>query len=718
MPLTPILAISTLGLLVLSLAGGASGNAPGILLPCTLIAFGIAFWRLDRRSSQTRRLFWASLLIFVLGVMQWIPLSRDLLGEPRAAAFEQAEAVIDRAFEAGIGVERPKIRSRLSLHAPGTARALLAIGLAWAAFWITASLTGTWRRHLLTVLFVLVSVVAAASCFGQLAAPSFWSFTPYLADGLERPIGLFSNRNIFGAFCAMFLPFAVAITCEAIGRRRDFTDFPWPPLVCALVCMVALTACLMQVNSRGALLGAAAGIGLTSVLWINTRHRRAAAAVVLGVGLIICMVLWPRRGLNKRFEGDNRLQTALQTRALVWQDAVSLWKQYPITGCGLGAYRQVSRTVAAYGSEKTTRHAEHQYLTWLAEGGLLLALLGMAVLALWLWTIRQDSEQAERHTPLRLGAYGCLAAVAVHGLLDVPLYSPLNLLCFAILLAMAMPKPWTRKATVQRKATAAVVLALLLPIYFLGLDFESRFNSGPLYQASSSELLNNLADSPTYWLIYYQLANRLATINDPTPAQQALSLDCLRYAAELKTSDARLWMELAERQQRRRAIPAARAAYAQALRWNPQDNGYWQRAIRFEQTFRNYQQALALAERAVAAMENPTMQEQMMALQANLLIEAGHFEAGAQRLRDCIEMTMRPAHYWLKLGQVGGQCAQPSLLREGYSAYLKLHPRDNKARLAYAQALLRLSDPNAKNEIEILRKFAPKLLNQLPANKN
>jgi len=176
-----------------------------------------------------------------------------------------------------------------------------------------------------------IPILTAANPFRNLALP-----------GLDR---LTTHPNQLAALITLFLPLLVSLV---IAPRSGWR---WPRVGLAVVGLLVV-GILALTQSRGGWLAAAAGLLALLALWAAvlppSRARRALALAVLAVVLVgVAGVLWIGPRTLWELWVSPPEATALGTlrtlgvRRELWPWAVTAIGDFPFTGVGLGAFRQV-----------------------------------------------------------------------------------------------------------------------------------------------------------------------------------------------------------------------------------------------------------------------------------------------------------------------------------------------------------------------------------------
>ena len=308
----------------------------------------------------------------------------------------------------------------------------LILGLAAWRYLVIAVKDGGWLA-LAALAFVVLGL--AFTALGALAADWFYK-VPFLDVIVSRlPAGLIAipespepgvHTNQLAGTILVYLPLLFSL----LGwRPRSYAKF-----VRAGVLLLALLVLVLLVltQSRSGWIGGIGGLFCLFCLWgaaLPQGHR--GRAVIWGA--VAVMVL--AGALTLAWIGPERLQSfweePAQTTALgslstlafrqeTWRWALVSVEDFPFTGSGLGAFRQVARRLYPIDVEPTFEiaHAHNIYLQTAVDLGLpglvvYLAILLVAAVIGW-----QVARQDEGLRPLVLGLLAGLAALHIFGVGD------------------------------------------------------------------------------------------------------------------------------------------------------------------------------------------------------------------------------------------------------------------------------------------------------------
>ncbi|MBK9168936.1 MAG: O-antigen ligase family protein [Bryobacterales bacterium] len=260
------------------------------------------------------------------------------------------------------------------------------------AVWIVLAMTArnllaapTARRAFCDVLLWGAAAIAVAALLYRALDPAAPRFGP------------FTNPNHYAVFAELTLPLAIA---AAAGERRF-----WGLLLTGL-----LYGSVIASGSRAGAVIATAEVALIPLLLshkagIGAAVRNAtvtAIVAVLGAAAAGWHFLWERFGSSALLAG----------RLEILQSALVLVAAHPWTGTGLGTFEVVYPAAAPFDPGLRVDHAHNDLLEAAVEGGIPLAALCLAAVAVTL--------SKARHAPWMWGAYAAL----LHSLVDFPLHIP------------------------------------------------------------------------------------------------------------------------------------------------------------------------------------------------------------------------------------------------------------------------------------------------------
>ncbi|MDP9292606.1 MAG: O-antigen ligase family protein [Verrucomicrobiota bacterium] len=302
-------------------------------------------------------------------------------------------------------------------HNPEPGRALdtlfaLAVGGCW--FLWTRTLASDRRNTPFIAWTLLASAVALALvCFlirdGNVESIYGIRYTPGWTG-----YGPFPNRNHTASFLAMGALVALGCLLHAATHRQPVTV-----ALAALFFGLVLTA-LLGSKSRGGLVAFAAGFFVVSMFTlVRLRSRKAAAIAIAGACIAGALVLALGANVLDRFKSGGDLPTNL--RWAIWRDTIEMWRDAPLLGHGLSAFEQLFPIYQDLNVENAiVLHPESDWLQWLVEIGGLPALVAAVATGIFFFRKIRSLSINRPTFFLRIGAFGAVAVLLLHGIYDVP----------------------------------------------------------------------------------------------------------------------------------------------------------------------------------------------------------------------------------------------------------------------------------------------------------
>jgi hypothetical protein len=260
------------------------------------------------------------------------------------------------------------------------------------------------------------------------------------------------------------LPFALFLAWRQ-GRAR-----PW---LLALVILPAVLLLLLW--SRAALLAVTAGL-LVAFIWRRISWP-AFAAVTVGFVLLALTVF--SRGSDSVIAALASLDAASKTgeiAAISWQARLEVWRagwamaaDYPVLGAGLYLFEPISRTNYPYEALSATAPLAHAHNLFLETAATLGWPAALALLLLWLATMRAlwgDSQLADRDRLLVATFGGAITAYLTFNMVDgLTLGQKPGVLVWLLLAGVAAlgasGETWSRPATSWGRLAPVAPLLLL-----------------------------------------------------------------------------------------------------------------------------------------------------------------------------------------------------------------------------------------------------------------
>ena len=253
-----------------------------------------------------------------------------------------------------------------------------------------------YRKYLPLLIFSLIALSLGAALLGLFATD--WpegglAFISRIAQKLPRISSSFPgasiNKNTMGGALTFFPPLLLSLIWDEnsfnslLAKYPQFRKFPvwlYKLLLFSILALILLVLLLTQ--SRGAWLGTALGL-FVFLVWKDKRFL-----ILIPVGLVLLFVVVSRTG-DGTLPGflsllDQGQDSSLPGRMEIWAKAISLIKDFPLTGVGLDALGAVypiyfnSFLFPEYSSNLF--HAHNTLLSVALEAGLPVLILYVSLL--------------------------------------------------------------------------------------------------------------------------------------------------------------------------------------------------------------------------------------------------------------------------------------------------------------------------------------------------
>ena len=448
-------------LILLAVAWGALAFGavyPWAYRPLLALVMLLGVWglvvpgRYGQRSTNKPIAVACGLLILAV-LVQLVPLPHDLLAavSPAADRYLRGHQIgYAILVSAGQSISHP-----LSIDPARTWLGLaLLVGLALFVLGVARALDGVQIRQLASGLIVLGAVLAIVGITQKVAynGKIYWFWTPIATS--FTPFGPFVNRNHFAGWMLMALPLGLGFFIGLVMRGMRGINSGWRSrigwfatadasrIVLVAMGILVMTLSFVMTFSRSGITCFMVALLLAGAVVVRRAIGRAQRAVIvvflcaLAVAAVWSVGLDP---LALRFDFTDR---EVDMRLGAWRDALSVARRYPVFGTGLDTY---GVSMSAYQTYRVdTLHfaeAHDDYLQLLAEGGVLLAVPAVVVIALFVREVRHRfRERLDDLTGywIRVGAVTGVVAIGLQELVDFSLQMPGNAALFALLCAIAV----------------------------------------------------------------------------------------------------------------------------------------------------------------------------------------------------------------------------------------------------------------------------------------
>ena len=385
------------------------------------------------------------LLLFVLGLLQLIPLPPSLLRILSPGAYRAYAEYLPQS--SGFPAWRT-----LSVYPEGTWDRAMLLAAYFSVFFIIVNMART-RKDINRLVLVIVLV----GCF-----EAFYGLIEYFGGNqhiflykkkwyLESVTGTFINRNHFAGYLEMSIPLVLGLALSAVPHLRSWrASLKWMAgekmnlVALGFFAVIVMSLALIFSRSRAGILCFVASLIFLGCLFAGEWGSRTKLWIIVTILAIIVLAgIW--MGLDvvtARYAGladASNLADSAYGRWVVWRSSLGLVKKFPILGSGPGTFVSVFPAVQpALISNAIYDHAHNDYIEFAVEFGLvgligliwILALIARKTAAL----LRAESTPYARG--LTAGIAASMLAILLHSFTDFGLHMPANGLVFTVLIGI------------------------------------------------------------------------------------------------------------------------------------------------------------------------------------------------------------------------------------------------------------------------------------------
>jgi len=361
--------------------------------------------------------WWPPLLLLCFVGLQVMPLPMwflRIVSPSRAALSQSLDPVLTGVTFATISVFPAATLSHLLRFAAYTVVFVLTRELAWR------TLQNRWL-----MIIPIIGVAGVEAGLGVLQ---------YSADVV--PHGTYLNRNHFAGLLELSLPFAVVYPIAILSRPQHQSLRQAVLVSLSLVLSALMLLGIILSLSRTAFIASFSSLILVGSLVGRSRglRRCAVAALVVSILIVASLYLAPDRLIGRFGEVSGATAgTMPDARRQVWKETLNLIADYPLVGCGLGAFEHAFSQYRTFLPQLAIDTVHNDYLQFLAEIGAIgfaIAALGVTGVVLsCAFAIFRSADPATRYV-----AIACLAsliAILIHSVTDYNLYIPANAMLVA-----------------------------------------------------------------------------------------------------------------------------------------------------------------------------------------------------------------------------------------------------------------------------------------------
>ncbi len=382
------------------------------------------------------------LLFLVLCLFQTVPFPSYIVGALSGKSLEIWE--LTYSILADIGSSSDMKLFTISLYPNETMKQTLLL-LSYFTFGIVVS------KSFGRVLNIKLAIIPILAIMMMEALLGIYQYL--LSGGQEVARGTFVNRNHFAGFIEICFPLALGYLLSIKqGNKSDKKSFVGRLIssnlkhILLAIMMGIVLLSIMLSESRGGIFSILVSLFFFYIVFSKFAPKGIETKWIIYIIVAVCLLLGVYIGIYpiiERYLFAWEYFSSLK-RILVWKDTVSIIRDFPLFGTGLGTFSHVF-PLYKISMIKPLRFEEshNDYLQILSETGLLGFLLIMLALVLFFLSsvrnlARLSSEQDHLRLFLLLGALTGILSILIHSFVDFNLQIPSNALYFTFLIGFSV----------------------------------------------------------------------------------------------------------------------------------------------------------------------------------------------------------------------------------------------------------------------------------------
>jgi len=241
------------------------------------------------------------------------------------------------------------------------------------------------------------------------------------------PFGPFVNRNHYAGLIGTLIPLSlgVAFTRKSKEKRILYGFF-------SLIMAVSLFLSL----SRGGIISFFAGITVF-LLFISWDKVRAKKIWALGAFIFVLFLYLLYLGIDPIIERFSKTDITAEERLVVWSATVNAFKDFFLTGSGLGTFINIFPLYSQGGIRSIYDHAHNDYLEFFLEAGIIGTALLLLFLFFFMRTMSKGNWKGYKGI-IKISMISSITTIVVHSVFDFNLHIPSNALMLSAIFGMAI----------------------------------------------------------------------------------------------------------------------------------------------------------------------------------------------------------------------------------------------------------------------------------------
>ena len=388
-----------------------------------ILVFGTGlFWSVTKGNVEgdlpenTGRLLLVALIFCGYIGLQLIPLPAAVVSfiSPATARTRDFYSISDMKF------------MPLSFDPYKTVSELLRVAAFFTVFFISSIMFRD--REKLTKMLIMLSVFGFCLAVFAIVQKATWNDKIYWIRELTvggTPFGPFVNRNHFAGFIGMLVPLGLGFTLTRQYREKMiFFGF----------LTVIMTLSLFFSLSRGGIVSFFASMAFFSMLVVITRvQTRKIWAIACFLIIVAAYLVY--LGLDPVIDRFYETDITKEQRIIVWQSTFTAFKDFWLTGSGLGTFIDLFHLYSPVAVQSIYDHAHNDYLEYMLETGS----IGIALLLTFAGLLLHSFARADfqgKSGMIRIAVISSVCSMMMHSIFDFNLHILSNMLLFAVVLGM------------------------------------------------------------------------------------------------------------------------------------------------------------------------------------------------------------------------------------------------------------------------------------------
>jgi len=324
--------------------------------------------------------------------------------------------------------------------------------LAYVLIFILTLLLINSRRRLRQLAYVIIYSGLFQAVYGSLMTLSGLGYGFFMKNpfALDVTTGTFINRNHLAGYLVMALSVGIGMMIASLDTETDYsvkqklryyiklilsTKLRLRLYLVMMVIALVLTHSRMGNTSFFVSLIIAGGIGL-----ILSKHAtRGTVVLLISLVVIDVFIVGTWFGLEKVAERIEETTFAKETRDEVDIYTYQQWKDFRLTGSGLGSFYSVFPRYRKGDVKGFYDHAHNDYLEFISDTGVpgLFLLSSIVVLSIYVALVAQYRRRDPLMRGISFTAIMSICAMLIHATVDFNLQIPANAATFMLILSMA-----------------------------------------------------------------------------------------------------------------------------------------------------------------------------------------------------------------------------------------------------------------------------------------